>query len=414
MKFKFSTKEKKCRLCFSKKTEKILDLGIQPLANNLVKNKNTKLKKFPLIIFFCNNCKAVQLSETVDPNILFRKYFWTTSTSSTAKKFSLKFYKEIISLKNKKNPLIVEIASNDGTFLIPFKEKGYEIVGIDPAKNISKIANKKKIPTINSFFDLKTSNIVKNTYREGDIIFARNVIAHVKNIHELINATSNLISENGIFAVEFHYAKKILDDLQYDSIYHEHIFYYSIKSLKNLFKKHKFNLFDGFKSPISGGALVLIFSKENKEKTKRLFELEKEEIDNKINTLNKWKKFSKKVQNHSNQFRKEVEKMNLKYGKIVAYGASARSSTILNFAGLGEDQLEFIVDNNPLKNNLYTPGTKIKIINSKRFIKKIKSFKVILLLAWNFKNEILKELKKNRFVGKVILPLPRKITNKSL
>ena len=106
--------------------------------------------------------------------------------------------------------------------------------------------------------------------------------------------------------------------------------------------------------------------------------------------------------------------MNLKYGKIVAYGASARSSTILNFAGLGEDQVEFIVDNNPLKNNLYTPGTKIKIINSKRFIKKIKSFKVILLLAWNFKNEILKELKKNRFVGKVILPLPRKITNKSL
>ena len=298
--------------------------------------------------------------------------------------------------------------------MIPFKERGYEVVGIDPAKNICQIANKKKIRTINSFFDLKTSNIIKNTHREGDIIFARNVIAHVKDIHELINATSNLISQNGIFAVEFHYAKKILDDLQYDSIYHEHIFYYSIKSLKNLFRNHKFNLFDAFKSPISGGALVLIFSKENKKKTKRLLKLEKEEINKRINTLGKWKKFSKEVQDHSVEFGREVKKMNLKYGKIVAYGASARSSTILNFAGLGEDQLEFIVDKNPLKNNLFTPGTKIKIINSKRFKKKIKNYKVILLLAWNFKEEIIKELKKNRFVGKVILPLPKKIMTKLL
>jgi len=414
MKLKFSTKEKKCRLCFSKKIEKILDLGNQPLANNLVKEKNIKQKKFPLKIFFCKVCKAVQLSETVNPNILFKKYFWTTSTSSTAKKFSIKFYKEIIDLKNNEKPLVVEIASNDGTFLVPFQNKGYEVIGVDPAKNISKIANKKKIPTINSFFDLKTSNIIKNNYRKADIIFARNVIAHVKNIHELIKASSNLISKNGIFAVEFHYAKKILDDLQYDSIYHEHLYYYSIKSLNNLFKKHSFKLFDAFESPISGGALVLIFSKEIKKKTKRLQKLEKVEMNSKVNTLNKWKKFSKEVQDHSNKFKKEIERMNNKYGKIVAYGASARSSTILNYARLGNNQLEFIADKNPLKNNLFTPGTKIKIVNSKRFLQKLRNYKIILLLAWNFKDEILKDLKKNRFKGKVILPLPKKIITKSL
>ena len=168
-------------------------------------------------------------------------------------------------------------------------------MGIDPAKNICEIANKKKIPTINSFFDLKTSNSIKKKYGEGDILFARNVIAHVKNIHELIDAAYNLISKNGIFAVEFHYAKKILTDLQYDSIYHEHLFYYTIKSLEKLFKKHNLNLFDGFKSPISGGALVLIFSKRKKERTKRFKDLEKIEIKAKVNTINKWKSFSKKL-----------------------------------------------------------------------------------------------------------------------
>ena len=414
MKSKFSMKENKCRLCFSKNIEKILDLGVQPLANSLEKKKNTKQKKFPLIIFFCKNCKAVQLTETVNPNILFKEYFWTTSTSSAAKKFSKNFYKEIISLKNKKKPLIVEIASNDGTYLEPFKKEGYKVIGIDPAKNICEIANKKKILTINSFFDLKVSNIIQKKYGKGDILFARNVIAHVKNIHELIDAAYNLISKDGIFAVEFHYAKKILDDLQYDSIYHEHLFYYSIQSLKKLFKTHKFNLFDGFKSPISGGALVLIFSKEKKEKTKRFQKLEKIEIKEKVNTINKWKSFSKKVKDHSFKFKKEIEKINYKHGKILAYGASARSSTFLNYTKIGQDYLKFIVDKNPLKNNLYTPGTKIKIIDSKIFLKNIKKFKIILILAWNFKDEILKEFHKHGFSGKVILPFPKKIKAKFL
>ncbi len=414
MKTKFSIKENKCRLCFSEDIEKILDLGTQPLANSLVKIKNAKQKKFPLIIFFCKKCKAAQLTETIDPNFLFKEYFWTTSTSSAAKKFSKNFYKKLINLKNKKKPLVVEIASNDGTFLEPFKNNGHKVVGIDPAKNICNIANKKKIPTINSFFNLKISNIIQKNYGEADILFARNVIAHVKNIHELINAAYNLISKDGIFAVEFHYAKKILDDLQYDSIYHEHLFYFSIQSLKKLFKTHRFNLFDGFKSPISGGAMVLIFSKKKVKKTKRFQILEKIEIKEKVNTIDKWKKFSNKVEKHSLEFKKEIEKINFKNGKIVAYGASARSSTFLNYTKIGQDFIYLIGDKNPLKNNLYTPGTKIKIICSKFFLKEIKKYKIILLLAWNFKDEILKEFHKHGFSGKVILPLPKKIKNKFL
>ncbi len=413
MKQNLSINESKCRICFSKNISQILDLGNQPLANNLIKNVKIKEKKFPLKIFFCNKCKAVQLSETINPKILFDNYFWTTSTSSTARNFSEKFYKKIMKIVQIKNPLIVEIASNDGTYLKPFKRQN-RVIGIDPARNICKIANKQGIPTINSFFNLKTSKLIKRKYGQGNIIFARNVVAHVKNIHELIRSALNLISKDGIFAVEFHYAKKILEDLQYDSIYHEHIFYFSIESIKFLFKKHGFHLFDGFKSPISGGALVLIFGKNKKKISERLKLLEKNEKKSKVNSFATWKIFSKKVVKHSEIFRKTIEKIYNKNGKFPGYGASARSSTILNFAKISNDQLSFIVDKNPLKNNLYTPGSKIKIVNNTIFSKKIKKFDHILLLAWNFRKEILDEFRKKKYIGKIVLPLPKKTIIKNL
>ena len=199
---KLSSREKKCRLCFSKKIKQVLDLGSQPLANNLIKNKNKKEKKFPLKVFFCNSCNAAQLSETINPRILFNNYFWITSTSSTANRFSHKFYSKIINLTKIKKLFVVEIASNDVTFLLPFKNNKCRVVGVDPARNICKIANRHKIPTINSFFDKKTSNLIKKKYGKSNIIFARNVIAHVKNIHNLVEASYNLITDDGIFAVE--------------------------------------------------------------------------------------------------------------------------------------------------------------------------------------------------------------------
>ena len=227
----FYIKEKKCRLCFETNLKSLINLGKQPLANSLKNKSTSKEIKISLQLCFCKNCKTVQIKETVNPKILFKKYFWQTSTSTTAKKFSNIFCSKILSYLSCNNPFIIEIASNDGTFLVPFKKRGYEVLGVDPAKNLAIKSLKNKIPILNNFFDKKIAKkIIKLKKKTADLVFARNVIAHVKNIHEIADAVYSILSEKGIFAVEFHYAKEILDGLQYDSIYHEHLFYFNLET----------------------------------------------------------------------------------------------------------------------------------------------------------------------------------------
>jgi hypothetical protein len=391
-----------CRLCDSNSLVKIIDLKDQPPANSLHKKKE-KIKKFPLIVLFCKKCSTSQLSVSLDPKYLFKKYFWVTATSSTAKKHSLFFFKKM-SQYLKKSSNIVEVASNDGTFLDPFKKNGHTVLGIDPASNIAKMANSKGIKTIAKFFNYELSKSIKKKFKDNKIIFARNVIPHVTNIHSVVKGISNLANKKSIVAIEFHYSKDILLDLQYDSIYHEHIFYFTIKTISTLFKKHNLHPFDVFKSPISGGSLVLLFSKEKIEKSNLLKKMEFDEKKLKINSLKKWEIFGKKSLLHANKFKNEVIKNLSNNNKIFGYGASARSSTLLNFCDLNDSKIDFIIDQNSLKQNLYTPGTNIPIYSFQKVEKKIKNMKMVLL-AWNFKNEIVKYMKSKKFKNKIIIPL---------
>ena len=393
-----------CRLCDSRLLIKIIDLKNQPPANSLHK-KNEKIKKFPLILLFCKKCSTAQLSISLNPKYLFRKYFWVTSTSSTAKNHSLFFFKKISKYLTKKSH-IIEIASNDGTFLKPFIKNGHSVLGIDPAINIAKIANSKGINTIAEFFNYSLSKKLKKKYNENKVIFARNVIPHVTNIDSVVSGISNLSEKKTIVAIEFHYSKDILLDLQYDSIYHEHIFYFTIKTISNLFKKHNLHPFDVFKSPISGGSLVLLFSKEKIEKSNLLKKMEFNQKKLKINSLENWKKFGTKSIIHANRFKNDVIKNMSTNTKIFGYGASARSSTLLNFCDLNHSKIDFIIDQNLLKQNLYTPGTNIPIYSFQKVEKKIRNMKMVLL-AWNFKNEILKYMKSKKFKNKIIIPLKK-------
>ena len=203
----------------------------------------------------------------------------------------------------------MEIASNDGTFLYPFKKNGHNVLGIDPATNIARLANSKGIKTIPEFFNFNLSNKLKRKFKDNKVIFARNVIPHVSNIHSVVKGISNLSSINSVVAIEFHYSKDIILDLQYDSIYHEHIFYFTIKTISSLFEKYDLYAFDVFKSPISGGSLVLLFSKNKHKKSALLKKMEKDEKNLGINSLNKWKIFGKKSLSHANKFRNEVLKI---------------------------------------------------------------------------------------------------------
>ena len=390
-----------CRVCNSIDIKEVLDLGNQPPANSLHKDNSDKPPLVPLRLLFCKDCCAVQLGETVDPEYLFNEYVWVTGTSSTAELYSRDFTKNALEVSGLKEPSVIEIASNDGTFLKCFQESGCEVLGIDPAKNIAEEASSRGIPTLSEFFSSElASDLVKNKGK-ADIVFARNVIPHVKAIHSIIEGINILMDDESTGIIEFHEAGLILKELHYDSIYHEHLFYFSLKTISFLLEKYDLFVFDVMPSPISGGSWVIYFSKTKRTKSKELNQAELSEEELGINDLETWLQFSRNVKDHAIKIKSLLPER-----RIMAYGASARSSTLLNYCGIGASNLVAIIDKNPLKHNLLSPGVEIPIISYEEGLEILKKEKDIFLLAWNFEEEIIKDLRKDGCTGNFIVPLP--------
>jgi SAM-dependent methyltransferase len=397
-----------CRICNSPNIELVMDLTDQPPANSLREKLNEDLPNVPLQLIHCSNCSTIQLSATVDPQYLFSHYVWVTGTSKTAKEYSKYFSTNVLQRSKIESPFVVEIASNDGTFLKDFANNGCKVLGVDPAKNIAEMAEKDGVPTVAEFFNLDTANGIKEKNGNADIVFARNVIPHVKEVHSIIEGIASLLKEDGLGVIEFHYSQIILDELHYDSIYHEHLFFYSLQSMMFLLNKYGLKPFDLTLSPISGGSLVIYFSKSQREQTSQLLDAVKKEKDNKTNELETWKNFATACEKHANELKSIVEKFKSN-GPVIAYGASARSSTMLNYAGLNSDVIDCVIDKNPLKHGRYTPGTNIPIISFEEGKKLFNNCGSILLLAWNFEKEITEELRANGYTGSIIVPLPNVI-----
>jgi hypothetical protein len=394
-----------CRICGEGQQNRILDLGKQPPANSLRDSLEESLPSVPLSIIHCDHCKTVQLTDTVKPEFLFRQYVWVTGTSSTANSYSAFFCEEALKRLSCDRPFIVEVASNDGTFLKRFKDKGHKVLGVDPAKNIAQIANDRGVPTLPEFFGKKIAESIINEHGVADCIYARNVVPHVENIHDVISGMVHCIKDDGIAIIEFHYAENIITELQYDSIYHEHLFYFSFQSLSFLLEKHGLYAFDFNVSPISGGSIALYCAKSKRSPSAALEErLEKEKISG-LGLKSKWLEFADGCIQHKNKLNNMVKPMASNGTKIIGYGASARSSTLLNFCEIDRRHLTCIADGNPLKHGKFTAGTNIPIVPpDEAFAKKPDA---VLLLGWNFKEEIMPIIRdKYQFHGKVILPLP--------
>lgn len=394
-------KIKFCRLCKSKKLKKIINLGKQPLANNLLSKKNTREYTVPLELVFCNSCKLSQLSYDVDPREMFEKYYWVTGTSKVAQNHAKNFKSYIERFSKIKIKSILEIASNDGTFLKKFQVRKNLCIGVDPAKNIAKKANKEGIKTYPNFFNNKFGTYLNKKYKPFDLVFARNVFPHVPDPKEVLKGMNNCMHDISLGVIEFHYSGEILKDTQYDSIYHEHYFYYSLSNLNKLLKEFGFNLYHVEKSPISGGSLIILFSKKKYNQSLKLKEFIKKESNQNLNSLKSWEKFSKRIFLH----RSKIKKI-LKHRKaILAYGASARSSTFLNFCKITNKLIKGVCDKNVLKHKKFTPGSKIQIINPSKV--DWKNEKYVIILSWNFYDEILQYLKKNNFKGKILKTFPK-------
>jgi hypothetical protein len=399
-----------CRVCQDKNIRGFFDLGNQPYANSLLKSAGEKEKSYPLSLSWCPTCSLVQLNHTADPVELFSSYVWVTATSKTAHEHATNFYNEVMArVKSLKDSYVLEIASNDGTFLLPFLHDKHKVLGIDPAKNIAEIAEKTGVPTIVDFFGIKAAKKIVKEHGRARVVFARNVIPHVTNLHDVVRGMSLCLEDDGLMIIEAHYAKIILEGLHYDSIYHEHLCYFTLKSMEYLLAKHDLHVVDITPSPISGGSMVLYIKKQKVSQkiivSKRVEEYRKEEERLRINDFKNWKSFALRAHKHRKQLLKILNDVIAKEGLVVGWGASARSSTMLNFCGIDYHLVSMIADQSSLKQGLYTAGTHIPIFCPDDVMRR--GPKTMLILAWNFNKEIIDNLrKKYGFNGKCILPLP--------
>ena len=397
---------KSCRIS-SKTITPILHLGDQPLANSLKKNPLDKEKLFPLSISFCEQSSLLQLNETINKDLLFKDYIWVTSTSKSTLKYSETFFKNVIEVCNLDyNDLILEIASNDGAFLKTFNKNGFNnTLGIDPAINIAEIANNDGIKTLPKFWNTKTASEINKSFGRAKLVFARNVIPHVSELKEVVQGIYDILDDDGFGVIEYHDAGTILKELHYDSIYHEHLCYFSLNSIKYLLDEFNLKPFHIENSPISGGSKVIFFTKKFRNITRNFHELVKHEIDTGVNTIDAWKLFAKKCHLHKKETM-DILKMSSS-SKVIGFGSSARSQTYLNYCGINQTHISAIIDNNTLKQGLYSPGSNIPIVNFNDGLKLDPD--IIFILAWNFKDEIISQCKESGYKGKFLIPFPNKV-----
>ncbi len=397
-----------CKACDSKDMQMFFDLGNQPFANALLKDPGLNEKKYPLALYYCNNCGLVQLSYTADPKELFSNYVWVTYTSEVARNYADVFSTNALNRVTGDINYVLEIASNDGTFLKAFKAKGLKVLGVDPAQNIAEMAESQGIETLVRFFSDEVAGEITEKYGTPSIIIARNVMPHVSDIHEFVKGLSGCCKDDSLLILEIHYSGKILDELHYDSIYHEHMFYFTIRTTTYLLNKYGLYPFDLEYSPISGGSLVLYVKNKQLQKSEKLIKAEQIEVARNYNEYAGWSEFALKSFEHKNILNDLIDKEISSGNKILGYGASARSSTMLNFCNITSREIYLIADQNPIKQGLYTPGTHIRIVSPDEAMKT--SPDTVIILAWNFKDEII-DILRNRysFKGNIIVPLPEPI-----
>ena len=376
-----------CRSCGNTKLKRVLSLGYQPLANNLLNKKDEKCELYPLEMNYCENCHNCQLSVSVDPKKMFSKYLYTSSTAKSFRdhfeKAANKYIKEF-KLKPKKS-YVIDIGSNDGVALKPFKDlKFKKILGVEPAKNLAKLANKNKIKTFNGFFDEK---ILKKINGNADLILASNVFAHSDKLKEMATTMFKLLNKKGTIILEIQYLLNTLKDLTFDNIYHEHYNYWSLTSLINFFNQFDAKIFKTEKIDTHGGSLRVYISKNKKKKIERsVLNLIKEENDFGVKKFKTYQKFAEAVYNIRKNVISNINKLKKDNKQIIAFGSPAKATTALNFFGIS-NQIDFIVEDNKLKQGKYVPGVLIPIKSKSKITEKNPT---IIVLAWNFFNEIKK------------------------
>ncbi len=374
-----------CRSCGNTNLKRVISLGYQPLANNLLRKVKEECELYPLEMNYCEKCHNCQLSIAVDPKKMFTNYLYTSSTSKVFRDHFVNAAKKYVKdLKlNKKNSYIIDIGSNDGVALRPFKDLGFKnLLGVEPAKNLAKLANKNKIKTFNGFLERKNLKKIK---KNADLILASNVFAHSDKLKEMTECMLNLLSKKGVMVIEVQYLMNTLKDLTFDNIYHEHYNYWSLTSLINFFNQFDATIYKSEKVDTHGGSIRIYVKKDKKVKVENsVKKMLNEEVAFGIKKFKTYQEFGNKVNKIRENVRENIKKLKDNNDLIIGYGAPAKATTALNFFGISKE-IDFIVEDNKLKHEKFIPGVNIPIKNKSHIKNKNNT---LIVLAWNFFKDI--------------------------
>ncbi|KKU82118.1 MAG: SAM-dependent methyltransferase [Parcubacteria group bacterium GW2011_GWA1_47_8] len=399
-------KKLNCSICGSADLPEVLDLGVMPLANAFLDKESldTEEPQFPLVVNFCPNCFLVQLGHVVDGELLFKNYHYTTSASAPLVQHFNKLADEIAGDYVKSpDDLVVEIGSNDGSLLSRIKDR-CRVLGIDPADKITELAVARHVPTIHDFFSAKLAESVRSEFGPARVVVANNVMAHIDDIRDVFSGVKTLLADDGQFIFEVHWVGNLLTEGGFDQIYHEHLYYHSLHSVKALLDSLGMVVNDIRLVPIHGESMRVYASKSG-ESSVAVQDFLNREIEMGLTESSTYVNFSKKIESNKAKLVGLLSELKARGKKIVGYGASAKGNTLLNYFHIGSDVLDYITDTTPLKQGTYTPGTHIPVVSPEKIITDTPDY--ILLLSWNYADAIMEKEKDLRRQGvKFIIPVP--------
>jgi len=399
-----------CRSCGGKNLKMVLSLGNMPLANALLAPDKVQETEptFPLDLAFCPQCALVQITETVPPEQLFREYLYFSSFSETMLGHAAALSSQVAASRHlDSRSLVVEIASNDGYLLQYYQQRGVPVLGIEPARNVARVARQERsVRTLCEFFTADLARDLKAQGVQADVIHAHNVLAHVADLNGFIQGLSILLHEGGAGVIEVPYLKELIDHCEFDTIYHEHLCYFSLTALDRLFQSHGLVIYDVERISIHGGSLRLwVGHAAATHRGERVLALLAEEAAWGVDREAFYQLFARKVKSLKISLNRLLRDLKQYGSSLAAYGAAAKGSTLLNYCDIGSDILDFVVDRSTYKQGRLVPGVRLPIHAPERLLDLRPDY--VLLLTWNFAEEILKQQAEFRHSGgRFIIPIP--------